>query len=333
VDVTDTLSGSIWRGVTGRAYAVPELGNDVTLATDEGSRSESVVESVEVVDRGPIVVRVRIRWSLLAVVWTTTIQVWADSERVDIETEVDWPGFENWQVRMPMASVPRPLITHGTPFHASGWEDVPEGVRPLSRDEISADDLASYREVQHWVHVSASDGAAGLAILTQHPAFHHDGNNLEAVLLRTAPSCGDPRMAWTNPGRTTWAFRLVPVASDWREADLPELADVEWRRPRILPNAAQARQQLLVNTGETVRLSALFVDPDGCAVARLVNQSDTPRAVQLSGSAVGDSAQLVDLDGNTQQLVRAVDGVLSLDLAPWRIQTINLGALATSPVH
>jgi len=31
--------------------------------------------------------------------------------------------------------------------------------------------------------------------------------------------------------------------------------------------------------------------------------------------------------------VRAVDGVLSLDLAPWRIQTINLGALATSPVH
>lgn len=333
VDVTDTLSGANWSGVTGRAYAVPELGNDVTLATDEGSRRESVVESVEVVDRGPIVARVRIRWSLLAVVWTTTVQVWADSERVDIETEVDWPGFENWQVRMPMASVPRRLVTHGTPFHASGWEEIPEGVHPLSRDEISADDLASYREVQHWVHVGASDGAAGLAIVTQHPAFHHDGNNLEAVLLRTAPSCGDPRMAWTNPGRTTWTFSLVPVVSDWREAELPELADVEWRRPRILPNAAQERQQLLVSTGETVRLSALFVDSDGCLQARLVNQSDATRAVRLSGAAIGDSAELVDLDGNTQRVVQPVGGVLSLDLPAWRIQTINLGVLATPPSH
>ena len=323
--IRDARAGAVWAVPLGGAYAVPELGNDVTLATDESARVNAVVQEVVLLETGPIVARVRIRWKLLDVVWTTTLRVWGGSPRVDVETVVDWPGFERWQIRMPLAAVGRESVTHGTPFHASGWLDLPAEERPLMPDEISPEDLAAYREVQHWVHVGTPDGESGLAVLTAHPAFHHDGSELEAVLLRTAPSCGDPRMAWTNPGRTVWSFTLLPVDADWREADVPELADMAWRVPSVVVAGAPQHVDLLCNEGDTVRLSALYLDGDE-VVVRLVNQSGRDQTARLVGAAVGAEGLLTDLDGRPQRAVAAVDGVLAVTLPPWRIQTIRLGA-------
>lgn len=324
--IGDLATGSDRVVPLGGAYAVPELGNDVTLATDESGRVDAVVLGVNLLDAGPLVARAAIRWRLLDVIWTTTVRVWAGSARVDVETVVDWPGFERWQIRSPLAVGARAQVTHGTPFHASGWLDVPDEQHSLMPDEITAEDLAAYREVQHWVHVGAPSDEPGLAVLTTHPAFRHDGQTLEAVLLRTAPSCGDPRMAWTNPGRTSWNFTLRAVDADWRRADMPELADIAWREPRIVAAGSADQVELLANDGDTVRLSALFLDGD-VVVARLVNQSDQPAAVQLKGVAVSGDAELTDLDGRTQQTLAAVDGVLTIPLPAWRIQTVRLGAL------
>jgi hypothetical protein len=264
-----------------------------------------------------------VRWTLLDVTWTTTVRVWLGGGRVDVTTTVDWPGFERWQIRSPLAPSSRADVVHGTPFHASGWTEVPADQKTLMPDEISEADLAAYREVQHWVHVRGGANA-GLAILTAHPAFRHDGDELEAVLLRTAPSCGDLRMAWTNPGRTTWDFTLVPVDADWRAADMPELADIAWRQPRIVPAGAQDEVDLLVNDGDTVRLSALFVEDDRI-LARVVNQSDTDAEVQLRGRAIADTAHVLDLAGAELEAVAPEAGTLVLTVPAWRIVTIDLG--------
>lgn len=323
LDVEDLGRGVTWTIPLGGATAVPELGNDVTLATDESAGVSAVVESVELVDDGPLAAHVRVRWSLLEVTWTTVVRVWLGSGRVDVTTTVDWPGFERWQIRLPLVRAARDAVTHGTPFHASGWTERPDGQNTLMPDEISTDDLDSYREVQHWVHVAGERGA-GLAILTAHPAFRHAGDGLELVLLRTAPSCGDPRMAWTNPGRTTWELTLAPVDADWRVADVPELADIAWRAPRVVPEGAQEAVELLSNDGDDVRLSALFVE-DGRIVARVVNQSGSDRTARLRGLAVGETATIVDLAGIESETIASESGSLRIPVPAWSIQTIDLG--------
>ncbi|MGW5188068.1 glycoside hydrolase family 38 N-terminal domain-containing protein [Kribbella sp. NPDC004138] len=324
LDLRDAVTGALWTVPVGGAYAVPEHGNDVTLATDETAATPAVLESVELTDRGPVVARVIIRWQLLDVVFTSAVRVWAGEPRVDLETTVDWPGFENWQIRLPLATADRSTVSHGTPFHGSGWDEVDARMRPLMPDEISPENLRAYREVQHWLHVDAPEG--GLAILTEHPAFRHAGERLEAVLLRTAPSCGDPRMAWANPGRTAWTLRLVPTGAGIARAEVAEMADVAWRAPRIVPDASPQVVELLRNEGDDVRLSALFLDQYG-ANARLVNQSDAPATVRLTGAAVGASADLVDLDDNVVETVESIDGEVRLTLPPWRIQTLRLGQI------
>lgn len=324
--VEDRLRATNWRIPLGSAYAVRELGNDVTLATDEAQRVDARLLSVELVDDGPLVARVVLTWELLDVVFTTTVQVWVRDARIDLTTEVDWPGFERWQVRMPLTACDRSGVSFGTPFHFSTWDDFDSRVTTLMPDEISMDDLRSYREVQHWVHVAGED--AGLAVLTSHPAFRHAGDDLEAVLLRTAPSCGDPRMMWENAGRTTWSFRLEPTAAeDPASGTIAELADRAWRVPRIIPAAGASAERVdaLTNEGDPVRLSAMYLDGDQ-VVVRLVNQSATPADVRLSGAVVTGRAVLADLSGEARGTLEPQDGVLAVTLAPWRIQDLRFDA-------
>lgn len=326
VTVQDRARATTWRVPVGSSYAVRELGNDVTLSTDETQRVDARVLSVQLTDDGPLVARTVISWELLDVVFTTTVSVWAGEARIDLETEVDWPGFERWQVRMPLTACNRADVTFGTPFHFSGWEDFDSRVNTLMPDEISMDDLRSYREVQHWVHVAGRN--AGLAVLTSHPAFRHAGDELEAVLLRTAPSCGDPRMMWENAGRTTWSFRLEPTeAEDPASGRIAERADRAWRAPRILPDAVASAEHVdaLANHGDPVRLSAMYLDGSQMVV-RLVNQSAAPATALLSGAVVTGAVSLADLSGKTWGTIEPNDGVLAVTLAPWRIQDLRFDA-------
>ena len=327
--VDERATGASWVVPIGSAYAVRELGNDVTLATNEALRVDASVRSVDVLETGPLVARVTLVWELLHVLWTTTVSVWAGEGRVDVDTEVDWPGFERWQVRMPIAECARSAVAFGTPFHFSRWEDFDSRVAPLMPDEISPEDLRSYREVQHWVHVQ--DGSSGLALLTSHPAFRHAGEGLEAVLLRTAPSCGDPRMMWENAGRTTWNFRLVPCSSDPESGSIGELADRAWRPPRIIPAAGASadRVDALLNDGDPVRLSAMYLD-GAQLVVRVVNQSAKPAEIRLSGAAVTGPALLTELSGEVLGSVVPENGVVTHTLPPWRIQDLRFDAEALS---
>ncbi|MFD6175519.1 MULTISPECIES: glycoside hydrolase family 38 N-terminal domain-containing protein [unclassified Isoptericola] len=305
-------------------YAVRELGNDVTLRTDESVRVDALLTGVEVLSTGPLCAQVAIGWDLLDVRWHQVLTVWAHEPSLDVEVDVEWPALEDWQVRMPVVPrAPRDTVRYGTPFHGSDWEDVPEGSRPFQPDEIAPEDQQSYREVQHWL--TAQEGELTLAVLTEHPAWRSADGETSAVLLRTAPSCGDPRMHWTNPGRTTWQLRLQVVG---HAGEAARLADRRWRRARLVAGGA-VPTTVLENAGDDVRVSAFYVDDDGRPCVRLVNQSDRLARVSLAGDLARDGAELVDLDDTVLGVVEAREGRLPVELSPWRIQTLRLRARRT----
>ncbi len=336
----DVVRGTDLAGAIGRLTAVPETGNDVTLQTDETSPVAAETVLVELLEPGPLACQIRIVQRLLDVEWVQLLTVWNGSVwnetrwigsagngsgRVDLEIGTRWPGTPGWQVRLGLAPAPDAgLVTYGSPFHATGWTDVPDGAQPRVRDEIDVADYPNYREIQHWLHVSAA--SRGVTVTTPNPGMHrHSDSTLEAVLLRTSTSCGDERFVWDNAGDQRWHFGVHFGDADWETAGSANIGDSQWRPPIVTVSTDPPEPtSLLTNTGDPVLLTALYPD-DGFDVIRLANVSPRPADVVLGGPLSAGEMTCVDLMGVPDSSPCSADGQgIHLTLPPWRIQTLQM---------
>lgn len=336
----DMLHGTDLAGAIGRLTAVAETGNDVTLQTDETSPVAAETMLVELLEPGPLACQIRIVQRLLDVEWVQLLTVWKStvwneetrngsgsngSGRIDLEIGTRWPGTPGWQVRVGLTPAPdAALVTYGSPFHATGWTDVPAGAQPRVRDEIDVADYPNYREIQQWLHVSAASG--GVTVTTPNPGMHrHSDSTLEAVLLRTSTSCGDERFVWDNAGAHRWRFGLHFGDADWETAGSVHLGDSQWRPPIVTVSTDPPEPtSLLTNTGDPVLLTALYPD-DGFDVIRLANVSPRPADVVLGGPLSAGEVTCVDLMGVPDSSPCSADGQgIHLTLPPWRIQTLQV---------
>jgi len=328
VRLRDRRRGGEWAGrAFGGLRALREIGSDVTLRLDESEAPVmATCEGVEIVESGPVFTRIRIRRTLLDAPVSQDLIFWAADERVDFETTVNWWGAHNWQIRLALPSVAdRAAISYGTPFFGSGWDEVAEGASPRNPDEVLVEDYARYREVQQWLHLRENE--AGLGIVTQHPGVVFADNGLEAVLMRTSPSCGDHRYFWENAGRQVYRFSFIATGGDWQADGLIRRADQLLRAPVSCwveaPGGGDlpASASFLAVESETGVLSSLAPNADGNGFfVRVFESAGSGSPVVLTGPlAERDGAQLVDLLDRVQE---DGDG-RRFDLAPWRIQTVR----------
>lgn len=312
--------------------ATPECGNDVTLRiAPDAPTTAATVHDMRVIAAGPLFTRVQIEKSLLGATATQFVTIWNDEPRVDVETRFRWWGAHNWQIRMALPTVHDWAdIAYGTPFYGSAWTDVPSEAAPRNPDEILVEDYPHYREIQGWLHVRRPE--AGLLTVTTHPGFHHEEQGLDAVLMRTSPSCGDPRFFWENAGEQIYRFSFVLTGADWRRSS----PFAEARRLLQPPCAAfidsagggalPARQSLLAIAGENVQLSSIAPSLDDETVdIRMFEASGREEAVRLSGPLIhGRQVASVDLIGRPTGSVMPDADVVRLVLPPWRIRTLRI---------
>ena len=314
----------------GKVYAVEESGNDVTLeiAADVPVREASLLDIDDIV-AGPLFQQVKVRKSLLKCEVEQTLTLWSGTARLDIETRIFWWGQLNQQVRLVLPSVQKKsAIAYGSPFYGASWDEVIEGSAPRNRDEISPEDHMRYREVQDWVHLCDEKG--GLTICTSHPAFHH-ADRLEAVLLRSAPSCGDTRLYWDNAGEQVYKLSFIPGEKGWQAAEAPRLASENLRCPvfrRVSTSAGSLPpQQSLFEVGGAL-LSALHpgTRPE-TTVARVYNPMGRENKVNLT-STLGKEIEAVDFLERTcseeEMVLTGQPGKWQADLGPWKILTVLL---------
>jgi alpha-mannosidase len=319
LNVVDLVRATSWGDGLAMLHAVAEVGNDVTLATDDTEDVWATVIDTTIVRAGPAV-SVRSHQRLLDTDWYVQATVYPGHRDVDLEVATRWPGTAGWQVRLGLAlDVNADQVAYGTPYHRTRWTDVSTLAGPAVRDEVQPADYASYREIQHWVQVDRADGC--LVVAGTNPGVHLADNRLSAVLMRTAVSCGDPRFHWDNHGEQVWEFTLRVSDHDPPAA---MLANEFCSRPMVLLADADESAGLVGSTGDPVHLGSIATDGDA-TLLRLVNLSARPAHVVLTGDVLGGSAELIELDGRPTVPPPRVgpEGVV-FDLDPWRVSTLRI---------
>lgn len=329
-EVIDLASDRNWGSPSlGRLSVLEESGNDVTLRiVPDSELVEDTLESVRVTESGSLFTRIEVRKRLLKCTVEQQITIWNHEPRFDLHTRIYWWGARNRQVRLHMpGGERREDITCGMPFYGAAWSDTASGTAPYNSDEISPEDQMAYREVLGWLHLR--QGEAGLAVFTSHPAFQQSEGTLRAVLLRTAPSCGDRRLYWENAGEQNFHFVFKFAQPDWQSASVPHQAEGFLRPPATRWVEGGGAEGGLPDTYSVLQitdgaiLSALYPSHDR-AVLRVWNPSEKQEKPRIAGRlAQGGAQQCNFLETPSGQLDGQLGG-WELDLPPWAIRTLIL---------
>lgn len=326
--IHDRETGCDWgTRCIGTMRAICETGNDVTLRTDETVFIESTLRSVSLEASGPLFSAIRIERELLGNTIDQHISLWHDGH-AELDIRIRWSGAHNWQLRLALPDGTIDDIAYGSPFHGSGWSDIRADCAPRNGDEILPEDYHRYREVQEWVHVR--DGNAGLLQVTTHPGFCVIDRGLEAVLLRSSPSCGDTRFFWENAGEQVYRFAWYPTGSDWQEANTiaraqpvlrpPVTAWMDGNESSAASTLPQEASFLQLEPASVVLTSLSRNVESGDTDIRVLAASGRDEAVTIAGSLLIDThLDAVNLRGET-----VAEAPMPYPLPAWRIQTFAI---------
>jgi hypothetical protein len=329
----DRERGQDWGAAQlGQLYSLEESGNDVTLRIrPDAALAHETLTGIEVLASGPLFTRVRIQKQLLKCAVEQVLTLWNHEARLDLDTRLFWWGKKNQQVRLGLsASIPCEAITYGVPFYGAGWNETVEGSGPWNSDEISPEFQMSYREIHDWLYLRGSSG--GLMICTDRPGVHHGPQGLEAVLLRTSPSCGDGRLFFDNAGEHNFRFSFVPGGTDWKSAHAQQAAARLLRLPlqRLVQAGQAAGNASLPDTLSLLQvqdarfaLSCLYPGAQpGSLVARVWETTGRAGVAHFSGPLAQSQALAVDFMETGEQPLRGGPGGWDLEIPAWGIRTV-----------
>lgn len=279
-------------------------------------------------DAGPAHTRVRVRKEFLHCEVVQIITLWHAEARLDLETRIFWWGKRFQQVCLGLVKpINRADITHGSAFYGAGWNEILEGCGPWNADEISPEIQMSYRESIGWLHASGSTG--GLTIVSNHPWYHRTPEGLEAVLMRTSPSCGDGRLFLEQAGEHVFTFSYFLNDPDWKKANAQQLASRQLKPPvyRLVQAGGKGDLPLsmsfLTIEGDHYALSSLYpgTSPEE-TLARIWETTGRPDKAHFSGPLSEGRALAVDFLGEGGQPLDGKPGSWELEIPAWGIRTV-----------
>ncbi len=165
-------------------------------------------DEIEIIESGLLRTIVRIKGKVLNSLVEEDIILYQHIPRIDFKVTIDWEGEKNTQVRVRFPfDIPNGKITYEVPFY---------GVE-LDKDEMPNTYRGSGGKfVQKWIDISNED--FGVTFGTQNCSHLLSGTTIEAIILRSTYSCGDPFTWSLNKGLHTFSFSLVAHDRDWRES-------------------------------------------------------------------------------------------------------------------
>jgi alpha-mannosidase len=164
----------------------------------------SAVDSIDVVDRGPVRASVRIRRHWGTSTFEQTVVLYSNLDRVDLENHIDWHETHV-------------LLKAAFPLAASGpfaTYEIPYGTIDRATTRDNSWEKAQFEvPAQQWADLG--DGKHGLSLINE-SKFGYDaaGNTLRLTLLRS-PKWPDPD---ADMGHHHFHYALYPHAGTWKDA-------------------------------------------------------------------------------------------------------------------
>ncbi len=183
---------------------------DVDIFAYETGRVVTELDSLTVIEEGPVRGAIRLVRRFGSSTITQTIQLTAYSPRIDFITEVDWHETDRMlKVGFPVAiNAPRATyeIQYGSverpTHHNTSWD--------TARFEVCA---------QRWADLS--EGDYGVALLNDCKYGHDTRDNVMRLTLLRSPCAPDPE---ADRGRQEFTYSLLPHAEDFRDGEVIEQA-------------------------------------------------------------------------------------------------------------
>jgi alpha-mannosidase len=292
---------------------------DIDLYTYEQIRVLTQLDSVEMVERGPVRGALRFTRTLPGGKSRITqmVRLTMGSARIDFATEVEWHESHTLLKAAFPVAINSPRATYEIQYghterpthYNTGWD--------LARFEVCA---------QKWADLS--EGDYGVALLND-CKYGHDinGNTLRLTLLRS-PKAPDPE---ADMGHHTFTYALLPHGGDIREGEVVENA--------YALNSPPIARALTANKPGVLPLERSFFEVDNAAVfieaikraekeeaivVRLYEAHNTRGTVTLMTTLPVKKAWLCDLmEANVFELPLA-NGEVTLPIHPFEIVTVKL---------
>jgi len=285
--------------------------NDKPLETD------GALQSIEVVEEGPVRAVVRVRRTVSKSTVTQDIVLTAGSARIDFHTTIDWADEKDVLLKAAfpvdvLADKARYEIQFGSVERPTHWN--------------TPQDFGRFEVVAHkWADLS--EGDYGVALLND-AKYGHDirGNTLRLSLIR-APKYPDPQ---ADVNKThAFTYSLLPHAGDFRngivragyELNVPVTAEAV--KAKAGDGAALA--SLLAISGENVIIDTVkkAEDDDGIIV-RLYDAHGIRGRRTLSTALPVAKAIETNLMEVEERELKLRGGKLALDFTPFQIRTVKL---------
>ena len=272
------------------------------------------LESVEVVDKGPLRASVRFARRFGASRISQVMTLDAGSRVLKFDTEVDWR--ENHK----LLKVAFPVDVRS----ATATYEIQFGHFERPTHQNTSWDLAKFEVCAHkWADLS--EPGYGVALLND-CKYGHDilGNVMRLTLLR-APTRPDPR---ADRGHHRFTYALMPHQGDFRQAGVIQAAYDLNVPPIVFAGGASPKSHsfFAVDTNQVVIEATKKAEDSDATVVRMYESWGGRCRTKLSVPAGFTHAYDCDLLERKRGEIAITDGSLDLDFTPFKIRTVLLSA-------
>jgi alpha-mannosidase len=311
-EALDGRGNQLWAYVDKpREWDAWDVNEDYELEGEE----VGAVESLEVVEDGPLRASVRVerRWRSSRI--TQTYRLCAGSRRLDVETEISWHERQvllralfPLAIRSHEATFETMYGAHRRPTHRNtSWDS--------TRFEVSAHRFADLSEPDY-----------GVALLNDGKYGYSARDNVLGLSLLRSPMYPDPL---ADEGDHRFTYSLFPHPGDWTETRVVEeafaLNSPLFAAPGAPEGVLPAESGLVSTEGLPVALGSLKAAGDGPGVVLRLYEPRGARGECALRFAPGvERVERANLLEEAEGEVEVKGGVVRLELRPFEVVTLRV---------